>query len=379
MGYQFLHIESYGRTAGKGKAGGHTIASIVAEASREPAACPHVEHPKPPTVLFGCPLDQIEGMAEEWADTAKDGIGRKLRKDGLCLLSGVISAPDDLTDEQWESFKSVSIGWLNRDGRLISVVEHTDESHRHIHFYKIPASGQRFESLHPGQAAAIAVKLDGGLKGDQNKAYKEAMRRFQDDFFENVAVKFGLTRLGPKKRRLTRSEWRKEQQTLKAYAFSAERAEQMKVEALALAEESKIAADKAEALKVKADKAMASNSEILKKAKKETAVIEQWNKKGKAFGVFLESFKDFLFADDERKKEISDLKKKLRKEKEKAQEQERRAKRAELERDVTVEKSSKLMRLIEEERDQALSELYHFKSLNSPNILKNTQNQDLKP
>lgn len=36
MGYQFLHVESYAREAGKSKAGGHSIRSIIAEATREP-------------------------------------------------------------------------------------------------------------------------------------------------------------------------------------------------------------------------------------------------------------------------------------------------------------------------------------------------------
>src|SRR5476649_2523610 len=81
--------------AGKGKAGGHTVASVMAEATRQPDACPHVENPAPPILLFGCSLAEVESKANEWAASSTDAIGRKLRKDGLCLLAGVISAPDD--------------------------------------------------------------------------------------------------------------------------------------------------------------------------------------------------------------------------------------------------------------------------------------------
>src|SRR5476651_644574 len=154
-------------------------------------------------------------------------IGRKLRKDGLCLLAGVISAPDDMAAEVWESMKQEAIAWLNQDGRLVSVAEHADEAHRHVHFYKIPAPGARFETLHPGRAAALEAKADGALRGEQNRAYKEAMRGFQDDFFEQVGARHGLTRLGPAKRRLTRSEWKNEQVAALSLANAMAKAEQM--------------------------------------------------------------------------------------------------------------------------------------------------------
>src|SRR5450830_132706 len=186
MGFQFIHIEGYARTAGKGKAGGHTVASILAEASRSPDACPHIAKPQPPILLFGCPLAEVAAMAEAWAESARDSIGRKLRKDGLCLLGGVVSAPDDMTPEQWEGMKRAALDYLNRDERLVSAVEHADESYRHIHFYKLAGAGQRFETLHPGRAAAAAAKEAGAVKGEQNAAYRKAMRALQDDFFAEV-------------------------------------------------------------------------------------------------------------------------------------------------------------------------------------------------
>lgn len=217
-GFQFLHVESYARTAAKGKAGGHSVSSIMAEAMRVDGACPHVEKPSPPVLLFGVPPSDVEAAATTWADAAKDARGHKLRKDGLCLLAGVVSCPPEFTDAQWDALKLDTVAYLAADGRLVSCIEHGDEAQRHIHFYKTPPPGGRFEDIHPGKKAAMEAKANGALKGDQNKAYKEAMRGLQDDFFEKVGAKHGLTRLGPKRRRLTRDGWKAEQATMEALA-----------------------------------------------------------------------------------------------------------------------------------------------------------------
>jgi hypothetical protein len=293
MGFQFLHIEGYARSAGKGKAGGHTVASILAEASRSPDACPHIAQPQPPILLFGCSLAEIEGNAEAWAESARDGIGRKLRKDGLCLLGGVVSAPDDMTPEQWEGMKRAALDYLNRDGRLVSAVEHADESHRHIHFYKLAGAGQRFETIHPGRAAAAAAKEAGAVKGAQNAAYKKAMRALQDDFFAEVGCRYGLTRLGPARRRLTRAEWQAEQQNAVATGAAMTRADEMTaatVERSTLAATISAEADvaKASALaaaeiaKAEADKATAALDLAEKKRKANQLVVAKWSRERSA-------------------------------------------------------------------------------------------------
>lgn len=261
MGYQFIHVSSYGRSAGKGKEGGHCVRSILAEAGREEGAHPHVEAPQPPTVLHGLSLAEVEAEASAWAEGAKDARGHRLRKDGLCLLAGVISAPDDMSAESWEALKVDAVDWLGRDGRLLSVIEHHDESHRHIHFFKTPAEGARFDSIHPGRAAAAAAKARGEAKGDQNKAYKEAMRGFQSDFFTQVGAKHGLTRIGPAKRRLTRSGWVAEQTAAKAMAEARKQAEAAQISAAAMIQR---AEETAKAALAEADRVAA---EVVKAAK----------------------------------------------------------------------------------------------------------------
>lgn len=238
MAYQFIHVESYSRsTPKKGKTGGHSVASVVNEAIRDPGSIPHVDNPKPPVYIYGKPLESLEETCETWAASMTDAKGRKLRKDALCLAAGVVSMPEDTTPEAWESFRSDAVAHLQKKygDRLQTVIEHTDESHPHLHFYVVPLLGERFEAIHQGKAAAAESKRAGGLKGAQNQAYKSAMRQYQDEFFETVGIKNGLTRIGPARRRLTREEWKLEQlqveNAAKVIAVAQDSVELSKIEA----------------------------------------------------------------------------------------------------------------------------------------------------
>lgn len=230
MGYQFIHLDSYARVGSKQKrtdkkTGRSTetrkwsARDIAAEAEREPDACKHVEKPLPPTVLHGVMPGEAVRLAEEWAAESKDAQGRSLRKDGLCLAAGVVSLPAEQADD-WALFREATVAWLKDQygERLRSVVEHTDEEHPHLHFYCVPFAGERFEAVHQGRQAAAKNAQEGGQKGAQNAAFRTAMRGWQDDFANAVAARFGLARLGPKKRRLTRSAWKAEQAQAQALA-----------------------------------------------------------------------------------------------------------------------------------------------------------------
>lgn len=225
MGYQFIHIESYARQAGKGKDGENNISKVAGEADRLEGNTKHLPTPQPPMILYGVSASKVAEMAEDWADEAKDSRGHKLRKDGLCLVAGVISVPNDLTDKEWADFKIASFDWLVEmyGDRLKSIIEHTDEPFRHFHFYVIPNPDEKFEVIHQGKKAASEVKQiiseDGeNKKGAQNSAYKEAMKAYQDEFFKKVGMKSGLLRLGPGKRRLTRKAYLEETRQAKYFA-----------------------------------------------------------------------------------------------------------------------------------------------------------------
>lgn len=255
--YQFIHVESYSRTAPKsaasgGKAG-RSIGYIVNEATRDEGSIPHIEQPAPPVYLHGKPLEQLESTCEAWASTMTDAKGRKLRKDALCLAAGVVSAPHDIEPEAWKAFKTDAVEWLKTKygDRLQTVIEHVDESHPHLHFYAVPLPGERFESVHQGKAAAAEAKADGALKGVQNQRYKAAMRVFQDEFFDSVGIRHGMTRIGPGKRRLTREEWKLEQIQAAAAKAALDRAETMTADAKTESK-SLIASAKAEAKTVAA-------------------------------------------------------------------------------------------------------------------------------
>lgn len=242
------------------------MSSVVNEAIREPNSIPHVDDPKPPVYIYGKPLESLEETCEAWAASMTDAKGRKLRKDALCLAAGVVSMPDDTTTEAWESFRSDAVEHLKKKygDRLQTVIEHTDESHPHLHFYVVPRLGERFEMIHQGKMAAAESKREGGLKGAQNQAYKASMREYQDEFFESVGIKNGLTRIGPARRRLTREEWKLEQvqaeAAAKTIAVAQDTVELSKVEAEEIKQKAKDGA------KEFADKTLVKADKILKAA-----------------------------------------------------------------------------------------------------------------
>lgn len=231
-GYQFMHIECYAREESKkqktqckknsdGTFSSKEVAKekrgnvrwVIAEAKREQNSCHHIDSPQPPTVLLG-DLDQVEQEATRWAEESTDAQGRKLRKDAHCLLAGVISLPRE-QEENWEQFKAKAMDWLKEKygDNLRCVVEHQDEAHPHLHFYCVAKNGQSFDDLHEGKRAQKELKKKNpkATKQEQNIAFAEAMRATQDDFANRVGQRFGLARIGPGRRRLTRAQWQAEQ------------------------------------------------------------------------------------------------------------------------------------------------------------------------
>jgi len=225
MGYQFIHVESYARTGAKTKDGKtkKTIREILDEVQRVPGNIPHILTPRPPKIVFGCVPALVEALANEWASQSTDACGRKIRSDGLIMLAGVASIPRD-HEQNFEEFTKATVAYLleKYGDRLKSVVVHEDEAHPHLHFYVLPKVGEKFEDVHEGFKAAKNAARGGKLKGEQNKAYIDAMRAFQDEFSAKVAMRFGLARLGPGRRRLTREAWKAEKAQAKFFANARE-------------------------------------------------------------------------------------------------------------------------------------------------------------
>ena len=218
MASQFVHIECYSLTppkkARKNAALKWSANDILAEAARRPGACDHVTEPLPPTLIHGVTLEQIEAELTDIQSNARDAVGRRLRKDATVLLAGVASYPSDGGD--YEVWKQLTVEWLRyRFGEnLRAVVEHLDESHPHLHFFIVDPIAGNVKGLHPGFAAAKGM-VNPVL---QRKAYTEAMRTFQDEYWGHVGGPTALARIGPRRRRLTRDEWAQEQADLRAQA-----------------------------------------------------------------------------------------------------------------------------------------------------------------
>ncbi|HIF7501432.1 plasmid recombination protein [Klebsiella pneumoniae] len=225
MKSQFMHVELYSReepakkTINKSKNLNHqsdvrttTVGGVLSEMKREEGFTSHLEQVNAPQVLYGS-IDALERSIEryeaEFKTTDKNGKEKKLRKDACILLAGVVSL-DRADEEIWEEYKKSSIEYLkNKYGEnLKCVVEHTDETNPHFHFYVVGNKDQDLNLLHDGKLAVSKLAKEDKKKLHQT-AYTEAMIKFQDDFYTKVSNKFGLSRTGeePRERYKSRPDY----------------------------------------------------------------------------------------------------------------------------------------------------------------------------
>ena len=225
MKSQFMHVELYSReepakkTINKSKNINHksdvrttTVSGVLSEMKREEGFTSHLEQVNAPQVLYGS-IDALERSIEryeaEFKTTDKNGKEKKLRKDACILLAGVVSL-DRADEEIWEEYKKSSIEYLkNKYGEnLKCVVEHTDETNPHFHFYVVGNQKQDLNLLHDGKLAVSKLAKEDKKKLHQT-AYTEAMIKFQDDFYVQVSNKFGLSRTGeePRERYKSRPDY----------------------------------------------------------------------------------------------------------------------------------------------------------------------------
>lgn len=220
-----MHVELYSReepakkTINKSKNINHksdvrttTVNGVLSEMKREEGFTSHLERVDAPQVLYGS-IDALERSIEryeaEFKTTDKNGKEKKLRKDACILLAGVVSL-DRADEEIWEEYKTKSIEYLkNKYGEnLKCVVEHTDETNPHFHFYVVGNQQQDLNLLHDGKLAVSKLAKEDKKKLHQT-VYTEAMIKFQDDFYTKVSNKFGLSRTGeePRERYKSRPDY----------------------------------------------------------------------------------------------------------------------------------------------------------------------------
>lgn len=214
-----MRYESYPRTPSKksARAGKRSAAGVVAEALRDKHFCAHVEHPRPPQILWGDPATALQ-VALDMAKSAKDVRGRRRRSDAHILGGCVCSYPTPVavveqnlgqleTLQQWvEKSKQWAFDTFGQHN-VRAIVQHMDETMPHLHILVTPDSpgGEPSPLRRVGNAAALTSK--GRSRKARVTAHNEAGRNLQDSYFESVSLHFGHARHGfQRRRRMTRAE-----------------------------------------------------------------------------------------------------------------------------------------------------------------------------
>lgn len=185
------------------------IVGVLAEASRHPDFCAHVEDPKEPQWPTGSPrlveLAIDEYMSKSAPVLTKNGtlVQRKRRRDHRCLVAGVVTWPDsvvicrssDYPPDKVKALKlwsQLSKEWLFEQfaENLIAVCSHVDESHPHLHFF-IVGDAQR---LHPGMRSELVNNKRLEVSVERYIAHKKGLKAWLDDFHLHVGQPCGLLR-----------------------------------------------------------------------------------------------------------------------------------------------------------------------------------------
>lgn len=246
----FAHKQTYSQ---KGNSKSLSVRSIVEELERLEGACPHVPNPQPPNILEGIRPRDLTGIVEDRFAEQNRAL-RKMRKerpdlknelrgiriDTHVLVASVYSYPDAVEDmdmAEYLAWREDVIAFARRDAEtnvleIMTIVEHLDEAHPHIHVLALPLITQANPRMnaklcHEGHVAQDK-HFKNGWSGSPSKAYKQSMSAWQDRYHAEVGAQHGQARTGPKRRRLDRATWKAEQgriQLLKDAAKADRRAE----------------------------------------------------------------------------------------------------------------------------------------------------------
>lgn len=225
----------------KGNSKTRSASDTAAEAERLEGACPHVQNPQPPNILEGIrPTEVVDLIQHRMAEQnkllrrlrneqpdRKDDL-RSIRKDTHVMIASVFSFPDtvaEMIEEEYLRWRDDVIAFAKEDAtrngaEIMSIVEHRDESHPHVHVLAIPICtdvNMRMNAklCHEGHRAQ-GQHTKQGLHGSPSRSYKQAMRGWQDRYHATVGAWHNQARTGPRRRRLDRAAWRAEQERLGA-------------------------------------------------------------------------------------------------------------------------------------------------------------------
>lgn len=275
MSYQFSRISTHSI---KSSSGSRSVRDVLLEAMRDPAHCPHVTKIREPILLHGMSPEELlvhhdklitnrkKEIRANNKDLQKGDRLKNIRRDTHTLSSWVVSypTPTEKMDhveraifKQWAQDVRDAVQQDARDRGLssLSAVIHIDESHPHIHFYAINEGDPRLDSKmgHPGHVAAREATKNGQRA---TAAYREAMTHWQDKIWLETGAKHGHARLGPRKRRLTRGQWKEEQAATKNIKNTFQKVSKLEKDATATL-------DEAIAFKAKAETALTQLNSLI--------------------------------------------------------------------------------------------------------------------
>lgn len=187
-----------------------SMSSIVGELLREPAHCPHIEHPQPPEHVWGIPPSELRSREKALYEAA-DGVSETYTRRGVehsrrqksttpILLIAVASWPEPTMARTPERDRWSQLVIEHSKGiwgpAFRGAYAHTDEAFYHLHLLA-DADGGPVKQLHAGYAAVMkALELEPSLsRKGQAEAYRRGCVEAQDDYHESVGAPMGWARL----------------------------------------------------------------------------------------------------------------------------------------------------------------------------------------
>ncbi|MDO5646338.1 hypothetical protein [Paracoccus sp. (in: a-proteobacteria)] len=236
----FANLRTFSRSGNKA---GQSVDQVLKEVEGDAEYSSHVEQPKPPELIFGMTIDEVRQAHAALLAKRKTKVQvkgeikeRAIRKDRHTLAGCVMSYPVPREQvqsdhEEWKRYlewRELNLKWLKKlwGGNLKSVIQHSDEPYLHLHAFGLPESdsGCDARTMNPAYMMKRRVLQEEKAAGKSNKealkiakrAYRSEGRNLQDDYHAIVGIPSGLTRYGPRRRRLTRAEWHTEKEIARA-------------------------------------------------------------------------------------------------------------------------------------------------------------------
>lgn len=152
---------------------------------------------------------------------------RAVRNDRHTLMAAIASHPyltaqvmqDASANSDYQTWVRLNVAFFRTlyGERLVSVVQHMDEDHPHLHAFILPLGDRNCSArdLNPAWTAKVEAEAAAKAQGLDakaavklgNAAYKDRARALLDQYYHEVSLLAGLTRDGPKRQRQSRAQW----------------------------------------------------------------------------------------------------------------------------------------------------------------------------